>query len=183
MDNFSNHFLISMPHMTDPFFQKSLVYICEHDSDGAMGIIINKTLSSQNVQDILTQTGLNTIKPHPEVYLGGPVAIDTGLILHDASYKSEGELKITTKVKLTSNNQIIEDIINNIGPKDYLFSLGYSGWGEGQLEREIEDGDWLIMPANYKHIFELPNHTKWSTAAIQFGIDINSFSGGKSGKT
>jgi len=182
MDNFSNHFLISMPHMTDPFFQKSLIYICEHDSEGAMGVIVNKTMPSQNVQDILTQTGLNQIKPHPEVYLGGPVAVDMGLILHDASYKSEGELKITSEVKLTSNNKIIEDIINDNGPEDYLFSLGYSGWGQGQLEREIEDGDWLIMPANYKQIFKMPNHSKWSTAATQFGIDINSFSGGKSGK-
>jgi putative transcriptional regulator len=168
--------------MTDPFFQKSLIYICEHDGDGAMGVIINKTIPSQNVQDILTQTGLNKIKPYPEVYLGGPIAVDMGLILHDSSYKSEGELKITSKIKLTSNNQIIEDIINDNGPDDYLFSLGYSGWGQGQLEREIEDGDWLIMPANYKHIFKIPNKTKWSTAAIQFGIDINSFSGGKSGK-
>ena len=182
MDNFSNHFLISMPHMTDPFFQKSLVYICEHDHEGAMGIIINKTLSSENVQDVLTQTGLNRIKPHPEVYLGGPVAIETGLILHDASYKSEGELEITKEIKLTSNNQIIDDIINEIGPKDYLFSLGYSGWGKGQLEQEIEDGDWLIMPANYEHIFELSHDSKWSTAAIKFGIDINNFSGGQSGK-
>ena len=182
MDNFSNHFLISMPHMTDSFFHKSLVYICEHDGDGAMGMIVNKTMPSQNVQDILTQTGLNQIEPHPEIYLGGPVGIDMGLILHDASYQSEGELKITSEVKLTSNNQIIEDIINNKGPEDYLFSLGYSGWGKGQLEREIEDGDWLIMPANYRHIFKMPNHSKWSAAAIQFGIDINSFSGGKSGK-
>ena len=171
-----------MPHMADPFFRKSLIYICEHDKKGAMGVIINKTMPSQNVQDILNQTGLNQVKPHPEIYLGGPVAIETGLILHDASYKSEGGIKITNEVKLTSNNQIIEDIIDDKGPEDYLFSLGYSGWSNGQLEREIEDGDWLIMPADYNHIFNIPSHSKWSTAAIQFGIDINSFSGGKSGK-
>ena len=182
MNNFSNHFLISMPHMSDPFFQKSLVYICEHDNKGAMGMVINKTMPSENVQDILIQTGLTKINPHPEVYLGGPIAIDMGLILHDASYKSDGELIITSKIKLTSNNQIIKDIVNNNGPNDYIFSLGYSGWGQGQLEREIEDGDWLIMPADYKYIFNIPNHSKWSTAAVQFGIDINQFSGGKSGK-
>jgi len=92
------------------------------------------------------------------------------------------EPSITNNIKLTSNNQIISDLINDNGPLDYIFSLGYSGWSEGQLEKEIEDGDWLIMPASYNHIFKIPNNSKWSTAAVQFGIDINSFSGGKSGQ-
>ena len=182
MTNFSNHFLVSMPHMNDPFFEKSLIYICEHDDDGAMGIIINKTLPSQNVQEILTQTGLNKVKPYPEIFIGGPIATNMGLILHDSGYESDGELKISTKIKLTSNNQIIEDIINNNGPKDYLFLLGYSGWSQGQLEQEIENGDWLFMPANYKQIFQKPSSSKWNDTATQFGIDINSFNGGTAGK-
>ena len=108
-------------------------------------------------KDILNQTGLNQINPNPEIYLGGPVAIETGFILHDASYKSKGEISITNNIKLTSNNQIISDLINDNGPLDYIFSLGYSGWSEGQLEKEIEDGDWLIMPASYNHIFKIYN--------------------------
>ena len=182
MNNFSNHFLISMPHMVDPLFKQCLIYICEHNQKGTMGIIINKTLPTENIKDVLYQTGLNEIHPHPEIYLGGPVAIETGFILHDASYKSKREISITNNIKLTSNSQIISDLINNTGPLDYIFSLGYSGWSEGQLEKEIENGDWLIMPANYNHIFKIPNNSKWSTAAVQFGIDINSFSGGKSGQ-
>ena len=100
MTNFSNHFLVSMPHMNDPFFEKSLIYICEHDDDGAMGIIINKTLPSQNVQEILTQTGLNKVKPYPEIFIGGPIATNMGLILHDSGYESDGELKISTVTSL-----------------------------------------------------------------------------------
>jgi putative transcriptional regulator len=171
-----------MPHMADPFFQKSLVFICEHDADGAMGVIVNKPMPSENVQDVLTQTGLNQLKPLPDVYFGGPVGVDMGLFLHDNSYHSEGELKIGNKIVLTANNQIIIDLIENSGPLKYLFSLGYAGWGKGQLEREIEDGDWLVMPAENDFIFDLPNHKKWKNAATHFGIDINSFSGGQSGK-
>ena len=182
MKNFSNHFLISMPHMNDSFFEKSLIYICNHNEEGAMGLIINKIMPSHNAQDILIQTGLNQINPYPEIYLGGPVGIENGLILHDSSYKLEGELRITSKIKLTSNKKIIDDIINSKGPQDYLFLFGYAGWHKKQLEQEIENGDWLIMPANYEFIFKTPNHLKWSNAAIQFGIDINSFSGGKSGR-
>ena len=171
-----------MPHMSDPFFQKSLVFICEHDADGAMGVIVNKPMPSENVQDVLNQTGLNHLKPLPDVYFGGPVGVDMGLFLHDNSYHSEGELKIGNKIILTANNQIIIDLKQKAGPLNYLFTLGYAGWGKGQLEREIEDGDWLVMPSENKFIFDLPNQEKWKNAATHFGIDINSFSGGQPGK-
>ena len=91
-------------------------------------------------------------------------------------------MKIGNNIKLTANNQIITDLKQKTGPLKYLFTLGYAGWGKRQLEREIEDGDWLVMPAENKFIFDLPNHKKWKNAATYFGIDISSFSGGQSGK-
>jgi len=172
MKSFSNHFIISMPHMNDPIFSKSLIYICEHDDDGAMGLIINKPMISENASDIIQQTGLAQIEPLPDIYFGGPVNLEMGLILHDANYNIEGTLTISKSVALTSNKQIVLDLKNGGGPDEFRFSFGYAGWGKGQIEREIENGDWLLMPADDDFIFSIPNTDKWKKAASKFGIDI-----------
>ncbi len=172
MKSFSNHFIISMPHMNDPIFSKSLIYICEHDDDGAMGLIINKPMISENASDIIQQTGLTQIEPLPDIYFGGPVNLEMGLILHDANYNIEGTLTISKSVALTSNKQIVLDLKNGGGPDEFRFSFGYAGWGKGQVEREIENGDWLLMPADDDFIFSIPNTDKWKKAASKFGIDI-----------
>ncbi len=172
MKSFSNHFIISMPHMNDPIFSKSLIYICEHDDDGAMGLIINKPMISENAADIIQQTGLAQIEPQPDIYFGGPVNLEMGLILHDANYNIEGTLTISKSVALTSNKQIVLDLKNGGGPDEFRFSFGYAGWGKGQIEREIENGDWLLMPADNDFIFSIPNTDKWKKAASKFGIDI-----------
>jgi|TARA_B100001079_G_scaffold101420_1_gene87104 putative transcriptional regulator len=172
MKSFSNHFIISMPHMNDPIFSKSLIYICEHDDDGAMGLIINKPMISENASDIIQQTGLTQIEPLPDIYFGGPVNLEMGLILHDANYNIEGTLTISKSVALTSNKQIVLDLKNGGGPDEFRFSFGYAGWGKGQIEREIENGDWLLMPADDDFIFSIPNTDKWKKAASKFGIDI-----------
>ena len=172
MKSFSNHFIISMPHMNDPIFSKSLIYICEHDNDGAMGLIINKPMISENAADIIQQTGLTQIEPPLDIYFGGPVNLEMGLILHDANYNIEGTLTISNSVALTSNKQIVLDLKNGGGPDEFRFSFGYAGWGKGQIEREIENGDWLLMPADDDFIFSIPNTDKWKKAASKFGIDI-----------
>ena len=172
MKSFSNHFIISMPHMNDPIFSKSLIYICEHDNDGTMGLIINKPMISENASDIIQQTGLTQIEPLPDIYFGGPVNLEMGLILHDANYNIEGTLTISKSVALTSNKQIVLDLKNGGGPDEFRFSFGYAGWGKGQIEREIENGDWLLMPADDDFIFSIPNTDKWKKAASKFGIDI-----------
>ena len=161
-----------MPHMNDPIFSKSLIYICEHDNDGAMGLIINKPMISENAADIIQQTGLAQIEPLPDIYFGGPVNLEMGLILHDANYNIEGTLTISKSVALTSNKQIVLDLKNGGGPDEFRFSFGYAGWGKGQIEREIENGDWLLMPADDNFIFSISNTDKWQTAASIFGIDI-----------
>jgi putative transcriptional regulator len=161
-----------MPHMNDPIFSKSLIYICEHDKEGSMGLIINKPMISENAADIIQQTGLAEIKPPPEIFFGGPVNLEMGLILHDADYIIEGTLSISKSVALTSNKQIVADLKNGNGPGEFRFSFGYAGWGEGQIEREIENGDWLLMPADDKFIFSIPSSDKWQKAASKFGIDI-----------
>ena len=177
MESFSNHFLISMPHMNDPFFSKSLIYVCENNPEGSLGLIINKPMVSQNAADILHKTGLEGIQPTPDVYFGGPVNIEMGLILHDASYEIEGTLTVSNAVALTSNKQILSDLKEGGGPKQFRFSMGYTGWGQGQLEREIENGDWLLMPADVNFIFSIPDSDKWKAVTAQFGIDISDLGG------
>ena len=158
--------------MNDPIFSKSLIYICEHGKDGSMGLIINKPMISENAADIIQQAGLADINPAPEIYFGGPVNLEMGLILHDAGYNIEGTLSISKSVALTSNKKIVADLKNGDGPGEFRFSFGYAGWGKGQIEREIENGDWLLMPADDKFIFSFPNSDKWQKAASKFGIDI-----------
>ena len=158
--------------MNDPIFSKSLIYMCQYDKNGSMGIIINKPMISENSSEIIQQTGLNHVNPTPEIYFGGPVNIEMGLFLHDTSYDIEGTLSISKSVSLTSNKQIVADLKNGSGPEEYRFSFGYAGWGKGQIEREIENGDWLLMPADNDFIFSIPNSEKWQKAASQFGIDI-----------
>ena len=161
-----------MPHINDPIFSKCLIYMCEHNKDGSMGLIINKPMISENVAEIIHQTGLAKIDPAPEIYFGGPVNLEMGLFLHDFSYDIEGTLSISKSVALTSNKQIVADLKNGNGPEEFRFSFGYAGWGKGQIEREIENGDWLLMPADDNFIFSIPNADKWQKAASQLGIDI-----------
>ena len=172
MKSFSNHFLISMPHMNDPIFSKSLIYMCEHHKDGSMGLIINKPMIAENVAEIIQQTGLTQINPTPEIYFGGPVNLEMGLFLHDTTYDIKGTLSVSKSVSITSNKQIVADLKNGNGPEEFRFSFGYAGWGKGQIERELENGDWLLMPADDNFIFSIPNSDKWQKAASQLGIDI-----------
>ena len=137
-----------------------------------MCLIINKPLISENAAEIIQQTGLGKINPMPEIYFGGPVNLEMGLFLHDTTYDIDGTLSISKSVSLTSNKQIVVDLKNGNGPDVFRFSFGYAGWGKGQIEREIENGDWLLMPADDNFIFSIPNSDKWKKAASQFGIDI-----------
>ena len=137
-----------------------------------MGIIINKPMHSENVAEIIQQTELTHINPTPEIYFGGPVNLEMGLFLHNTSYEIDGTLSVSKSVALTSNKQIVSDLKNGKGPDKFRFSFGYAGWGKGQVEREIENGDWLLMPSDDNFIFTIPNSNKWQKAASQFGIDI-----------
>ncbi len=180
MDSMRNHFLISMPHMTDGFFEKAVIYICDHDPQGSMGLVINRPLPSAKAAVILQALGLGSgegpgsIK---DIYYGGPVQPSVGFVLHTPDYEVEGTLPISNEVSLTTNSDIMNDIEAGTGPERYRFTMGYAGWGSDQLEREIANGDWLIIPASGEFIFEKADRAKWSEAARKFGIEISQFSG------
>ena len=181
MEKFSNNFLLSMPNLNDSVFGESLIYICNHDESGAMGIIINKPMPEKNIKKILKETSLEQLKSEIKIYFGGPVDVDVGMFLHSQDYTTKGTLNISKSIALSSNISIVDDIKNGIGPNKFKFTLGYSGWSKGQLENEIENGYWLLVPAIDDLIFNTPDSEILTKLQSIVDIDINNFSGGLSG--
>jgi putative transcriptional regulator len=175
------HILIAMPHLSDPYFRRSLVFICEHDEQGAMGLIINKSFEDDSIKKIFPSLIVNddaineVISP---MHFGGPVDLERGFLLHSTDFVSEDTLKINEDFSLTSNSEIIDAIQIGTGPQSFKMMLGYAGWGKGQLESEIENGDWLFQEVKPDFIFNGVEIEKWISATQSFGINIAPGSGG-----
>ena len=173
MESLKGNFLISMPHMNDPNFARTVVYICEHTSEGAMGLVINKPLHHVDFVDVLKQLDIEIPElPLPNVHFGGPVELYRGFCLHSSDYQLDDTIKISDSISLTANRTIIHDIVKKEGPEHLLFLMGYAGWAPNQLEYEIAENGWLIVPADEKVLFELTDERKWEMAAKKYGIDI-----------
>lgn len=170
-----NHFLIAMPRLDDENFTQSVTYICEHNAEGAMGVTINRP-SDVLLQDILEQINITAKSAnvgHQEIYHGGPVQTDRGFILHSKTEKQwDATLNINDDIQLTSSKDILLAIANNEGPEESLITLGYAGWGAGQLEQEIANNFWLSCPADTNIIFNTPIEKRWESAASLLGIDL-----------
>jgi len=167
---FKNHLIIAMPHLNDTVFSKSVILINEYNNNGTMGFILNKPISKDISSSILFSDQFND-KIKDNIYFGGPVDLNSCFILHDESYKLDDSEFITSNLYLTSNKQIIKDIENQSGPNLFQFQIGYSGWEKGQLEKEIKNGDWLILQNPTNFIFQIPNDKKWSYLINKLGID------------
>ena len=174
-ESLANHFLIAMPSLMDENFSQTVTYICEHTDEGALGITINRPTDIV-LGEVLEQSHITAateeIAQHP-IFLGGPVQTERGFILHRRTPKTyDGSLDVTDEIQLTSSRDILEDIAHNEGPDDYLISLGYAGWGGGQLEREMAENAWLSCPADSAIIFDTPVEKRWESAASLLGIDL-----------
>lgn len=173
MESLSGNFLISTPQMPDPRFVEQVIFICAHNEEGAMGLVINNPHKEVTLRDVLQ--GANLPVPEremPHVYIGGPVEIEHGFILYSADYSSPNSLEVTPDVFLSRDSRILDDIASGRGPVRFLFMLGYAGWGPGQLEGELLDNSWLTVPGNFDILFNTPDELKWKLAAHSFGIDI-----------
>ncbi|QYZ66834.1 MAG: hypothetical protein OI74_09925 [Gammaproteobacteria bacterium (ex Lamellibrachia satsuma)] len=175
----TNHFLIAMPALTDPNFFHAVTYICEHNEEGAMGIMVNRPIELQ-LTDVFEQldiriTDENISEQH--VYIGGPVQTDRGFVLHTAATTWDSTLKVAPEISVTTSRDILEAIATGKGPDQALVALGYAGWGPGQLEGEIAENAWLSGPADNNIIFQLENAARWQAAADLLGVDINLMSG------
>ncbi len=173
--NLTDHFLIAMPSLGDPNFQRTVTYMCQHGDDGALGIVINRPIDL-TLNDILGQMEIEVKSQDigaTQVYYGGPVQPERGFVIHDGSGEWDSSLAVTDSIMLTTSRDIMEAIARGKGPGKMLVALGYAGWGEGQLEQEILQNAWLNAPALNQVIFDLPADKRWKSAAEQMGVDLD----------
>jgi putative transcriptional regulator len=178
--NLRNHFLIAMPNMDDPYFANSLTYICEHNEQGALGVVVNRP-TEMTVGALFEQVEIplanNELSRRP-VYFGGPVQVDRGFVLHRPIGGWQSTLIVDSEIGLTTSRDILEAMSQGNGPDcaGMLVSLGYSGWAPGQIEQEIGQNAWLTVAANTSIIFDLPPEQRLGSAMKLLGIDPASLS-------
>ncbi len=174
IETLTGSFLISTPQMPDPRFEEQVILICAHSEDGAMGVAVNKPNSYFSLEEILKSSNLPIPERSlPPVYVGGPVELESAFVLYRSDYRVEHQLEISDHLSLSRESRILEDISQDKGPENYLFLLGYAGWGPGQLEAELVADGWLSLPSSDSIIFDINNDEKWRTAAMSYGIDIS----------
>ncbi|MFC4654575.1 MULTISPECIES: YqgE/AlgH family protein [Rheinheimera] len=175
MDNLQNHLLIAMPTLEDPNFKRSVTYICEHNAEGAMGIVINHPMSV-TVADLLSQLQIEfdpqSKAAKAQVCAGGPVQNDRGFVLHSPQQGYASSMQLNNGLMVTTSKDILENLTTAQGPQQFILALGYAGWSAGQLEQEIADNSWLVIPADNQIIFELSHAEKWQGATHKLGIDV-----------
>jgi len=171
--------LIAMPSMPDPRFARTVVYICSHGPEGAMGLVLNRLFGELNFRGLLAQLNivLEGSAPDLPVHYGGPVDPVRGFVLHSASFRREGTMPIDDKIALTATVEILEALARGTGPEHALLALGYAGWGAGQLEGEIQANGWLVAPADEEIIFSPVTESKWEKALAKIGVSPVMLSG------
>jgi putative transcriptional regulator len=172
----AHHFLVAMPSMDDGTFSGAVIYVCEHNDQGALGIIINRPMDMA-VQDLFSRIDLTLVSDDQAtqpVYFGGPVQTERGFVLHppmsgDTAYIAT--LKVKDGLEMTTSRDILEDVAAGRGPDRFLLALGYAGWAAGQLENEIAQNGWLTMPADPKVIFSVSPTERFNAALSLLGFD------------
>jgi putative transcriptional regulator len=177
--NLTHHFLIAMPAMADPYFTRTLTYICEHNDQGALGVVVNRPidLTLRSLFDRLSMPiGDNSVGDSP-IYFGGPVQTDRGFVLHEPTGSWQSTLKVRDAVGLTTSKDILEAVGRGEGPRRLLVTLGYAGWSAGQLEHELGQNAWLSVEAQGdKILFDTPADERLPAALGLLGIDLASLS-------
>lgn len=171
--------LIAMPRMPDPRFARSVIYICAHSEDGAMGLVVNRLFEELSFQDLLEQVGLkgDDLTNDIPVHSGGPVESGRGFVLHSTEFVHEETMVVDEGVALTASVDILRAIAHGEGPRQSLLALGYSGWGPGQLENEMHGNGWLNVPPDDDLLYGEALETKWKKAIAKIGIDFSMLSG------
>jgi putative transcriptional regulator len=174
----TGQFLIAMPQMRDPRFERTVVYMCAHSAEGAMGIVVNRGLDDMTFGDLLDQLEIappetaDTIRIH----FGGPVDSGRGFVLHSTDYMHESSMLVADGVALTATVDVLKAISEGTGPRRRLLALGYAGWGAGQLDDEIRDNAWLNVAADTDILFDEDLPHKWERAIHMLGFDFSALS-------
>ncbi|MCK5727598.1 MAG: YqgE/AlgH family protein [Methylococcales bacterium] len=177
MTDFLNHqFLIAMPDLKEKDFFRTVIYMCQHNNEGALGVVLNR-LAPLKLADIFEQIGIDDASEKSQmrpVYFGGPVQAERGFILHDSSSQTwDSSISVSETVSLTSSRDILEAIARDEGPEKYLITLGYSGWAKGQLEQEMLNNTWLNVDYDSAILYETPVSQRWKKAANLIGVNIH----------
>ena len=162
-------FLVAAPSMPDERFQKSVVFICKHDDDGALGIIVNNKVDDLPLGQVFKQLGIDGPGADNPVLFGGPVETSRGLVLHSADYKRDETLLIDGGMALTASLEILKDMADGHGPKNAWLALGHSGWAPGQLDQEMQDNAWLVVDGDPELVFDSNFDGKWQRALDRLG--------------
>lgn len=175
--NLTHHFLIAMPGLGDQIFAKSVVYMCEHSGRGALGLVINKP-SNINLKGLFDKVELPLHRDdlaQAPVFQGGPVQTERGFVLHESVMPGSASgyastMTIPGGLEMTTSKDVLEALSTGAGPRKVFVSLGYSAWGEGQLESEISDNSWLTVPADVTVIFDTPVAQRYDKALLLLGL-------------
>ncbi|NNF40043.1 MAG: YqgE/AlgH family protein [Woeseiaceae bacterium] len=170
----TNQLLIAMPGMPDPNFSTTVTLICEHNADGALGIVINRPLTLK-LSGLFEQLNVEDADPgfaNESVLAGGPVANERGFVLHGPERQYDNTLAVSDAIQLTLSRDVIDAIAHGDGPEKTLIALGYAGWQPGQLESEMLANSWLSVPATPELVFDTPFADRWNSAARSLGIDL-----------
>ncbi len=176
--NLENHFLIAMPNLSDPNFHRTVTYICEHNKDGAIGIIINRPMGMQ-LAEVFTQMDIQVTREDVgkmNLLYGGPIQPERGFVIHRPIGQWRSSLKTSASLAVTTSQDILEAFAKGEGPKDAIIALGYAGWGPKQLEAELIENVWLSISASEEILFDVPFDQRWEAAAKEIGIDIHTLS-------
>ncbi|MGH8283404.1 MAG: YqgE/AlgH family protein [Gammaproteobacteria bacterium] len=174
-----NQFLIAMPSLNDPNFQQSVVYVCEHNADSALGIVVNRptqVVLGDIFKQLSIEAGDRQLAQRP-VFQGGPVQMERGFVIHEPAGAWEATLKIGDNLGVTTSRDVLAAMARGAGPQKTFVALGYAGWSAGQLETELASNSWLSTPADRGIIFETPVEQRWQAAARLIGVDISLLSG------
>nr|WP_298155444.1 YqgE/AlgH family protein [uncultured Pseudoxanthomonas sp.] len=170
----ANQLLIASPALADPNFSRSVTLICQHDDDGAMGVVVNRA-SEYTLGEVLRQMNLASRDPRLEeqvVLAGGPVHPERGFVLHDSAHAWESTLEVADGLFLTTSRDILEAMAAGEGPAHAVVALGCAGWGAGQLEYELGENSWLTAPADAELLFAVPLEQRWQAAGQRIGVDM-----------
>jgi len=179
--NLTNHFLIAMPNMADPYFSRTLTYVCEHNEQGALGIVVNRPID-MTLEALFERLSLNLkdrARADAPVYFGGPVQTDRGFVLHLPAGEWQATIKVIggtgdtgSTIGLTTSKDILEAVGRGEGPSKMLVSLGYAGWSAGQIEHELKQNAWLTVEAKDAILFDLPADERLPAAMNLLGLDF-----------
>src|SRR5918992_951537 len=159
----SGQLLVAMPQMSDPRFARTVVYLCAHSAEGAMGLVVNRLIESLTFPSLLEQLGLEAEDAAADmpIHFGGPVESSRGFVLHSADYLQDSTLVIDDEIALTATIDVLRAIATGGGPRRRVLALGYAGWAPGQLDAEIQANGWLLVPPDLDLVFGINNDTKW----------------------